>query len=107
MTRRALGVVAVLALFAAAPGFAQCPTAASAPVAQSPTGNIAANATVTFSWTPSTASGVTGYDVVISRNNSGSTIACSATGASAWQCTVAGRLNARRGHTQATRRQTA
>src|SRR5205807_439045 len=94
MTRRTLAVVAVLALFAAAPGFAQCPTAASAPVAQSPTGNIAANATVTFSWTPSTASGVTGYDILISKNGSGSTTACSATGATASQCTVAGGFNA-------------
>ena len=65
--------------------FAQCPTS-GAPVPQSPIGtNQNANTPITFSWTPATASGVTGYDVLIIAGTT--TLACSVTGANGTSCT--------------------
>src|SRR5258706_15636587 len=69
--------------------FAQCPANSQPPVAQSPSGtNLNANSPITFSWTPSTSSAVTGYVVNIGNGSVGTTVACSATGASANSCTV-------------------
>ena len=70
---------------------AQCPANSQPPVAQSPNGsNLNENSPVTFSWTPSTTSGITGYSVFIgtTSNTNTTTIACSATGANANSCTV-------------------
>ena len=64
---------------------AQCP-ASGAPVPQSPIGtNQSANVPITFSWTPSTASGVTGYDVFASTGSPSATLVCSA-GSTASSC---------------------
>jgi hypothetical protein len=63
---------------------AQCPTA-GAPVPQSPGTVQNANVPVTFSWTPTTASGVTGYDVYAGTSAT-SSLVCSATGANANSC---------------------
>lgn len=84
MIRRTLAVMAVVCALAA-PLSAQCPTAKAGP--QSPTGNVNANSPVTFTWTASTASGITGYDVVVARNTANGTVACSAP-ASATSCTT-------------------
>src|SRR5258706_3489961 len=80
---------AVLALGGEA--IAQCPANSQPPVAQSPNGsNLNENSPVTFSWTPSTTSGITGYSVYIgtTTNTSNTTVACSATGAGSNSCTV-------------------
>jgi hypothetical protein len=79
----------LLCAFAAFGGhaFAQCPTT-GAPVPQSPIGtNQNEGVPITFSWTPSTASGVTGYDVFAAAvSSSGSTLVCSVAGANANSC---------------------
>src|SRR5216684_3353947 len=81
--RLAVLLCAVLALGGQA--LAQCPTS-GAPVPQSPIGaNVNANAPVTFSWTQSTASGVTGYDVFASTGNP-ATLVCSAASSTANSC---------------------
>ena len=68
---------------------AQCPANSQPPVAQSPSGtNLNANSPITFSWTPSTSAAVTGYVVNIGNGSVGTTVACSASGASANSCTV-------------------
>src|SRR5216684_735544 len=70
---------------------AQCPANSQQPVAQSLSGsNLNENSPVTFSWTPSTTSGVNGYSVYIgtTSNTNNTTIACSAAGANANSCTV-------------------
>ena len=63
----------LLCAFAAFGGHAfaqQCPTGV-APVAQSPSGtNQNENTPITFSWSPSATSGVTGYDVFATTGNS-------------------------------------
>ncbi|MEA2166360.1 MAG: hypothetical protein QOK37_4487 [Thermoanaerobaculia bacterium] len=67
---------------------AQCPTT-GAPVANSPSGgNLNESTPVTFSWTPATASGVTGYDVFagIGSPTAGGLV-CSASGPNANSCT--------------------
>src|SRR5258708_29409532 len=72
-------------------GIAQCADNDRALVAQAPNGsNLNENSPVTFSWTPSTTSGITGYSVYIgtTSNTNNTTIACSATGAGANSCTV-------------------
>ena len=80
----------LLCAFAAFGGhaFAQCPTT-GAPVPQSPIGtNQNEGVPITFSWTSSTASGVTGYDVFAAAVSSsgGSTLVCSVAGANANSC---------------------
>ncbi|HEX7678092.1 MAG TPA: hypothetical protein VF713_08215, partial [Thermoanaerobaculia bacterium] len=84
---------ALLCAFVALGGeaIAQCPANSQPPVAQSPNGSsLNENSTVTFSWTPSTTSGVTGYSVYIGTTSStgNTTIACSTTGANANSCSV-------------------
>src|SRR5882757_1547723 len=84
---------ALLCAFAALGGeaIAQCPANSQPPVAQSPSNsNLNESSPVTFSWTPSTTAGVTGYSVYIgtTSNTNSTTIACSATGATATSCTV-------------------
>ncbi len=65
---------------------AQCPTS-GAPVPQSPIGaNVNANAPVTFSWTLSTVSGITGYDVFASTGSPSATLVCSAASSTANSC---------------------
>lgn len=65
--------------------FAQCPTGV-APSPQSPIGTNQNESTpITFSWSPSTTSGVTGYDVFATRGTATSTLICSA-GANANSC---------------------
>ncbi len=87
MIRRAIAGMAVVCVFAIRLA-GQCPSGAATP--QSPTGSISnANSPVTFSWTPPTASGISGYDVLIGQGTSSSrTVACSAA-SSASTCTVA------------------
>ena len=84
MIRRTLAVMAVVCSLAS-PLSAQCPTAAASP--QSPTGNVNANSPVTFTWTASTASGVTGYDVLVAHNTANGTVVCSGA-ANATSCTT-------------------
>jgi hypothetical protein len=70
--------------------FAQCPNSGQ-PVAQTPNGTNLSEATpVTFTWTPSTAAGVTGYDVFagIGSPTASATPVCSATPATASSCTT-------------------
>jgi hypothetical protein len=63
----------------------QCPSGV-APVAQSPNGtNQSENTPITFSWSPSTTSGVTGYDVYAISGTTNTTLICSA-GANATSC---------------------
>jgi hypothetical protein len=87
MIRRAITGIAVACIFATHLA-AQCPTGAATP--QSPAGSISnANSPVTFTWTASTASGISGYDVLIGQGTSSSrTVACSAA-SNASTCTVA------------------
>jgi hypothetical protein len=64
---------------------AQCPTGV-APVPQSPIGtNQNENTPITFSWSPSPTSGVTGYDVFATAGTANATLICSA-GANATSC---------------------
>ena len=79
----------LLCAFAAFGGeaFAQCPTG-SAPVPQSPIGTNQNESTpITFTWSPSTSSGVTGYDVFATTGTASATLICSVTGANANACT--------------------
>ena len=80
----------LLCAFAAFGGYAfaqQCPTG-TAPVPQSPIGtNQLENTPITFNWTPSPTSGVTGYDVFASTGPTNSTLICSVGGANANSCT--------------------
>src|SRR3954452_1380177 len=85
MLRRTLAVVAAFVCASAVRLSAQCPGTPA--VAQSPSGNIAANTTVTFTWTLSPTSGVTGYDVLVNQNGGNPTVACSAAN-TANSCTV-------------------
>jgi hypothetical protein len=56
----------------------QCPTGV-APVAQSPNGtNQNEGVPITFNWSPSATSGVTGYDVFATTGNAAATLICSA-----------------------------
>ena len=65
---------------------AQCPNT-GAPVPQSPIGtNQNESVPITFSWSPSTASGVTGYDVFATTGTANSNLICSASGANANSC---------------------
>ncbi len=83
-TRFAVLLCAVVALGGQA--LADCPTTGAA-VPQSPIStNQSATTPITFSWTPSTASGVTGYDVVASTGTPTTTTVCSVTGANANSC---------------------
>jgi hypothetical protein len=78
----------LLCAFAALGGqaFGQCPTT-GAPVPQSPIAtNQNESVPITFSWTPSTTSGVTGYDVFATSGTTNSTLLCSVSGASANSC---------------------
>src|SRR5438874_1820581 len=70
--------------------FGQCPANSQPPVAQSPSGsNLSTNSPITFSWTPSTSSAVTGYVVIIGiTGTEGTTNACTATGAGSSSCSV-------------------
>lgn len=86
-------LTALLCAFVALSGeaIAQCPANSQPPVAQSPSGsNLNENSPVTFSWTPTTTSGVTGYSVYVSTTSStgNTTVACTASGANANSCTV-------------------
>ncbi|HEV7429259.1 MAG TPA: hypothetical protein VGQ46_23140 [Thermoanaerobaculia bacterium] len=82
--RFAVVLCAVVALGGQA--FAQCPTTGAA-VPQSPIGtNLNEGVPITFSWTPATASGVTGYDVFALSGASNSTLVCSVAGANANSC---------------------
>ena len=85
--------IAVLAIMAgvSAHAFAQCPPSSTAAVPQSPYNVNLAPGNITFNWTPSTASGVSGYEVWVS-NGSTANIACTATGAGSGSCS--GSLNA-------------
>jgi len=78
----------LLCAFAAFGGhaFAQCPTGI-APVPQSPIGTNQNESTpITFSWSPSTTSGVTGYDVFATSGTANTTLICSVAGANANSC---------------------
>ncbi|MEA2236102.1 MAG: hypothetical protein QOC81_826 [Thermoanaerobaculia bacterium] len=69
---------------------AQCPPSGQ-PVANSPSGTNLSEATpVTFTWTPSTAAGATGYDVFagIGSPTTSATPVCSASPATASSCTT-------------------
>ncbi|HXA17540.1 MAG TPA: hypothetical protein VN380_11140 [Thermoanaerobaculia bacterium] len=82
-TRFAVLLCAIVALGGEA--FAQCPTSGAA-VPQAPIGtNQNEGVPISFSWTPSTASGVTGYDVFATGSPS-TTLICSASGANANSC---------------------
>lgn len=94
MIRRTLAVVA-FACASAGRLFAQCPGTPAVP--QSPSGNIAANSAVTFNWSLSPTSGVTGYDVFVQHDNGTPTAACSAAN-TATSCTFANGYNAGGGY---------
>ncbi|HEV7487884.1 MAG TPA: hypothetical protein VGQ65_19615 [Thermoanaerobaculia bacterium] len=82
-------IALLLCAFAAFGGhaFAQCP-AGNAPVPSSPIGTNQNESTpITFSWSPSTTSGVTGYDVFATSGTANSTLICSVAGANANSCT--------------------
>ncbi|MDP9362047.1 MAG: hypothetical protein M3P29_11405 [Acidobacteriota bacterium] len=82
-SRFAVLLCAVVAL--AGRALAQCPTT-GAPVPQSPIGtNLSESTPIIFSWTPSTASGVTGYDVFVGTGTA-TALVCSAVGAGANSC---------------------
>ncbi len=79
----------LLCAFAAFGGhaFAQC-TSGTAPVPQSPIGsNLNESTPITFSWSPSPSSGVTGYDVFATTGTANATLICSVSGANANSCT--------------------
>ncbi|HXH42100.1 MAG TPA: hypothetical protein VNN08_25980 [Thermoanaerobaculia bacterium] len=81
-----LAVLLCAALALGGQMLAQCPTS-GAPVPQSPIGtNQNENVPIGFSWMPSTASGVTGYDVFASTGSPSASLVCSATGANANSC---------------------
>lgn len=74
-TRLALFLCALAALTGQA--FAQCPTGV-APVPQSPIGTNQNESTpITFTWSPTTAGGVTGYDVFAALGTASATLVCS------------------------------
>lgn len=76
MFRRTLAVVVAAVCASAIRLSAQCPGTPASP--QSPSGNVAANTAITFNWTLSPTSGITGYDVLVSHNGGNPNVACSA-----------------------------
>ncbi|MEA2417015.1 MAG: hypothetical protein QOI58_3672, partial [Thermoanaerobaculia bacterium] len=82
-------IALLLCAFAAFGGhaFAQCATG-TAPVPQSPIGtNVNESTPITFTWSPSPTSGVTGYDVFATTGTANANLICSVTGANANSCT--------------------
>jgi hypothetical protein len=81
-------VVVIVCTFAALAVQAQsCPTQSQAAVGQSPSGNITPTSGITYTWTPASASGVTGNDILVAETNGSPTVACSTTAANATSCT--------------------
>jgi hypothetical protein len=65
---------------------AQCPTAVPTQISPEQNSGVAANSAVTFSWSPASTSGVTGYDLMIGpTGGTAFTVGCSST---ATQCTI-------------------
>ena len=84
-----LAVLLACVAGAATHAFAQgCPPNSQAPIAQSPNNTNVAPPSVTFTWTASTASGVTGYEVHAGMTVGSAGTVCNASGASATSCTA-------------------
>jgi len=79
-------VALALAAAFAPSSFAQCPTQSQSAVALTPSNqNLGANSAVTYSWSAPSASGVTGFEVVLSNGVATLTAPCSA-GPTATNC---------------------
>ncbi len=85
--RRSMFALTLFCVSLGTRALAQCPSSTAAASPQSPVNmNLAENSPVSFTWGPSSASGITGYDVILASATTTS-IACSA-GPTANNCTA-------------------